>query len=186
VNSVETLRLHDPERHPSSWVGIVGPGQFVAFAKLADSGASCDAEGRPFATPAEATCLVFDSLGEARRFCAERVTRTPSLRFDIFDSAGRSEPPLLVMVSPASEHTLEGSPDASRARNLLAAALLLLAILLIGFDYWAPETALGLAAFLGISLMVGAARLLFLNMGSREAERARLERLARYTDDRQR
>jgi hypothetical protein len=184
MGRLRALRLYDPERRPSSWLEIVRPDQFVAFAKLADSGASCSAEGRPFATPAEATCLVFDSLGEARQFCSERVTEIPSLHFDIFDSAGRRNPPLLVIVHPSIEHTLEGSPRARRTRKAWALGLLLLAVPLIGIDYRAPESALGLAAFLGVSLMVAASRLLLLNMGSREAERARQERLARYTDDR--
>ena len=42
------LRLYDPDRRPSSWTEIIGPGQFVAFSKTVDTGGSCDSEGRPF------------------------------------------------------------------------------------------------------------------------------------------
>ena len=179
---MEVLRLYDPDRRPPSWIDIIRPGQFVAFAKLVESDASCDAEGRPFATPEAATCLVFDSLTEARRLCSERVQQIASLRFDIFDSAGRTQPPLLVVVHPSREHTLEGSPRTKRMRNILAAGLIGLALPLILMDYWWPDVTLGLAAFLGISLLVGGARLVFLNVGSREADRVRRERLSKYTD----
>jgi hypothetical protein len=179
---VEVLRLYNPDRRPSNWIDIVRSGQFVAFAKLVASDASCDAEGEPFAAPEAATCLVFDSLTEASRFCSERVQRIASLRFDIFDSAGRTEPPLLVVVHPSREHTLEGNPRTKRVRTVLACGLIVLALPLILMDYWWPDVTLGLAAFLGISLLVGGARLVFLNAGSREADRVRRERLSKYTD----
>jgi hypothetical protein len=45
-NCMIALRLYDRARTPRSWTEIIRPGQFVAFAKLIDTGAPCDAEGR--------------------------------------------------------------------------------------------------------------------------------------------
>ena len=58
---MQVVRLHDPARRPPSWMQIVKPGQFVVFAKDLDSNVPCDADGRRYADPEEASCVVFDS-----------------------------------------------------------------------------------------------------------------------------
>jgi hypothetical protein len=95
---VVPLRLFDPDRRPTSWTEIVQAGQYVAFSKTIDPGASCDIDGRPFASAEDATCLIFDRLEAARGFCEEQVVRVPRVRFEIFDSTGRANAPLLVIV----------------------------------------------------------------------------------------
>jgi hypothetical protein len=85
---MQLLRLYDPDRRPPNWTDIIRPGQFAAFARHVEGGGPCDADGRPFASSDLVTCLIFDELDYAARFCEERVTEVPSVRFEVFDSAG--------------------------------------------------------------------------------------------------
>jgi hypothetical protein len=177
---MDVLRLFDAERRPPNWSDIVRPTQFVVFSSDADNGASIDAEGHPFPSTADATCLVFDSLAEARRFCDARVAEVPSVRFEIFDARGRVEEPLVVIVSPSRAASLESSSRSIRLRKWAAFALLAASGPLVWYDYSTAGGSLVLPTFLGISLALAALRLLFMNMAIREAERARRERLERH------
>ena len=111
------LRLFDPSRTPTDWTGIIRPGQYVAFAKIFDSGAPCDDEGRTFPDVSAATCLLFESLSEAEKFCSETVQLKAEVRFEIFDSTGRANPPLVVIVHPARAARLEGNLRGMRLRT---------------------------------------------------------------------
>ncbi len=175
---MEVLRLYDPGRRPPSWTEIVRPGQFVAFSKHVDSGGPCDAAGRPFASSGEIACLTFDELEEARGFCEDRVLHAPSVRFDVYDSAGRTNPPLLTIVHPSRVATLEGNPRGIRMRTRAAIALTIGAIALFWFDYSTSRGMLILPTILGINMIIIAARLIQLNASHRHAERERRERLA--------
>ena len=181
---MEVLRLYDPDRRPSSWTEIVRPGQFVAFSKHIDSGGPCDPSGRPFASTAEIACLLFDRLDEARGFCEERVLHAPSVRFDVYDSAGRTSPPLLTIVHPSRIATLDGNPRGMRMRKRAAIALTIGAFALFWFDYWKSAGLLILPTILGINMILIAARLIQLNASHAHAERERRERLAQAAADR--
>ena len=175
---VQVVRIHDPQRRPSSWTEIIEAGQFVAFARDAESGAPCDEEGRPFADAASATCLIFDSLPEASAFCESAVARSVSLQFDVFDSEGRAHPPLLTFVHPSRAHAQETHPRALARRRLIAWALIAAGIPLIVYAYARhTEREIILPAFIGINMLIAAGRLLWLNLGIRETERERLARL---------
>jgi hypothetical protein len=177
---MDVLRLYDSDRRPPNWTDVVRSTQFVAFSTDVDSGSPTDADGRPFPSTAVTTCLVFDSLAEARQFCEARVAERASVLFEIFDARGRVENPLVVIVSPSRAGSLEGSSRAVRLRKRIAIVLLAGAGPLVWYDYWTANGALILPAFLGISMALAALRLLFLNMAVREAERTRRDRLARY------
>jgi hypothetical protein len=177
---VISLRLFDPGRTPASWTEIVRPRQYAAFAKTIDTGAPCDADGQPFPTIEDATCSLFDSLAEAETFCRQQVERVPDVRFEIFDSTGRANPALLLIVHPARAARLEGSPRGLRVRSRIAIILLIVA----GTSFWynlrnGPSFEI-FPTLLGINLVVVAARLLQLNRSYASAERARNERLAEH------
>ncbi len=174
------LRLYDHSRTPKSWTEILRPGQFVAFAKTIDTGAPCDAEGRPFATVEDATCLLFDGLGEAEAFCREQVNRATNVRFEIFDSAGRAEPALLVIVHPSRQRQLEGNSRGMRLRTQGAVALFIVAALSFWYDFQHGPGVQFFPTLLGINLVVVALRLLQLNGSYAHAERVRQRRLAEY------
>jgi len=177
---MKPLRLYDPARRPPNWTDLIEPHQFVAFASESDSGSPVDEDGRPFPTPGETTCLVFDSLSEARRFCADRVTQHESVRFEIFDARGRVDEPLVLIVSPARASGLEGSGRMIRLRTWIAVALFAAGPPLIYYDYSVSGGSMVLPTFLGVSMILSGLRLLFMNSGVRDAERRRQNRLKQY------
>jgi hypothetical protein len=161
-----------------SWTGIIRAGQFAAFAKNDATGVACDGDGRPFASDLAATCLLFDSIEEARGWCEAAVQRQPSLRFDIFDADGRVRPPLLTVLHPDRAATLDTSPAQMRRRRTIAWGLMAAGLPLVIYSYVeSGEREIILTAFLGINMIVVAGRLLWMNLAIRETERAREARL---------
>lgn len=175
---MQVVRLYDPDRRPESWMAIIRPGQLAAFSTL-DSGVPCDAAGVPFPSPEAVTCLIFDSLSDASAFCQERVQQIPTLRFEVFDSAGRAAPPLLTIVHPSRAAQLEGR-RAARFSNWTAAALASTAPFLIWFDWAKYDGVLVLPTVVGLNFLVIAARIALLNTTFATAERRRRERLSQH------
>lgn len=164
-------------------MGIIEPGQFVAFSRDADSGVPCAADGRRFADGADATCAIADSLAEAEAFCAAAVEASPSVRFDVFDAEGRSKPALLTVVHPSRAQALDTNPRALRRRRAIAWALIATGVPLIGYAYWMhTEREIILPAFIGINMLLAGGRLLWFNLGVRETERERQARLSGLRD----
>lgn len=179
VTIVERIRVHDPERRPPSWTDIIRPGQFVAFAKFLDGGGSCDADGRPFATPSDTSCVLFDTIDEAASFCTERAKQHPGVSFEIFDSAGRVNPPLIVVVDPSRATKAANNPRSIRLRQYSAIGLILCAVALFWVDYSQEGDLLILPTIVGVNMLLAAGRLLQMTTSMRAAERERQERLAR-------
>jgi hypothetical protein len=177
---VQALRIHDPVRRPASWTEIIGREQFVAFAKNVDTGAPCDAGGQAFADPSQATCVLFESLAEARAFCEAAAQSVPIARFDVFDAEGRAKPPLLTFVHPSRAQVLDADPRALHKRRTIAWGLIAGGIPLIIYAGWRNADIEAIfPGVIGINLLIAGARLLWLNLGIRETERARQERLKR-------
>jgi hypothetical protein len=177
---VRIVRLHDPGRRPVSWTDIIEAGEFAAFAKIEASGVPCDVEGVRFADTAHATCALFASLAEARDYCEAAVARHPEIRFDIFDAAGRTRPPLLVVLDPSRAAALETSPRQMRRRRAIAWLLIAAAVPLLLYAWLAPpERDILLPIFFGINAILVGGRLLWMNLALRETERARMDRLTR-------
>jgi hypothetical protein len=175
---VEVIRLYDPSRRPPNWTEIIKPGQFAAFAKDLATGRPCDQDGQPFARPDETTVALFDSFDSARTFCEERAGRLPSIAFDIFDAEGRTQPPLLTVINSASAESVDDSPGRLQRRSRLAYALLLASVPAFAFQYWWNVDGVQiLPMFIGINLVLAGGRLLLMNVGARDAERRRRERL---------
>jgi len=160
---------------------IVAPGQFALFAKDLDSGLPCDTDGRPFIDPAAATCGICDSLVEARTVAERAVAAVASLRVDVFDAAGRANPPLLTVLHPSRAHDVETHPRVLRKRQRIAWALIAVGIPLIVFAIVERKHRdIILPAFLGLNMLIAAGRLLWFNLGVRETERIRHERLRQH------
>lgn len=157
---------------------IVRPGQFVAFLKDLDSGASCAPDGRPYDDQGEAACVLFDSMADARAFGEAAVAQTPALRVDIFDAQGRAHPPLLTVVHPTRAPQAETHPRVLRRRSIIAWLLIAAGIPLVVFAYVEhKDREIILPAFVGINMIIAAARLFWFNLALRETERVREARL---------
>jgi hypothetical protein len=175
---MQVVRLYDSARQPQGWLQIIKPTQFAAFATLADSGASCDVDG-VLTGESDASCAIFDTLDEAEAFSRSRVERNPGLRFDIRDSAGLLRPPLITVVHPSREASLESSPSKLRGNTYSAIALLIAGPLLIWWEWTYRDGVLIMPTIVGINAVLIAIRLLVMNYGHISKERARQERLRR-------
>jgi hypothetical protein len=163
---VQELRIYDPDRRPASWAEIIRSGQFVAFA-----------------TPSDGTCALFDSLDEARAFCEAAVLAGPATRFDVFDAAGRANPPLLTVVHPARAQDLDSHPRMLHKRRVIAWALIAGGALLLSYTYWKfADIEAIFPGVIGINLLLAGGRLLWFNLAVRENERTRQARLKRVDD----
>jgi len=174
------VKLYDAARR-DAWNASLRPTDLVAFASFDETGAPCDADGRAFTSSSDVTALVFEQLADARRFCETQVETAPHVRFEIYDSAGRVNPPLLVVVNPTRARSLTGDPRSARTRRMIALALILGAFPLFWLDY-RRDGLLILPTVLGLNMLVIGGRLLFMNLAVRDVEKERKERLARYED----
>jgi hypothetical protein len=178
MGDVQVVRIHDPARRPPSAMAAIRPGQFVVFAKDLAGGGPCDFQGRAYADAEHAECAICDSLAEARAFGEAAVGKIPSLRLDIFDAEGRSNSPLLTLMHPSRALEADTHPRVLRRRRVIAWTLIALGIPLIVFAYVEHrERDIILPAFIGINMLLAAGRLLWFNLGVRETERVREERL---------
>ena len=166
---VQVLRIHDPERQPASWSEIIRPGQFVAFA-----------------APSDGTCVLFDSLHEGRAYCQAAVLTSPELRYDLFEADGRARPPLESYVHPSRAAMLDAHPGAAHRRRVIAWSLIAAAVPLLVFTARRiSEIEAIFPGVIGVNLLLAAGRLLWLNLGVRETERARRARLDKVDTGRQ-
>jgi hypothetical protein len=109
------------------------------------------------------------------------VARTPALRVDIFDAQGRANPPLLTLVHPSRAREADTHPRVQGRRRLIAWALIATGLPLIGFAYVERnDRDIILPAFVGINMIIAAARLLWFNLAVRETERVRQDRLRQH------
>ncbi len=160
---MQVVRIHDPARRPASWADIIRPGQFVAFA-----------------TPSDGNCVLFDSVAEARIYCEAAVLSSPAARYDVFDAAGRAQPALLTIVHPSRAHDLDAHPRAARKRRVLGWSLIAAGIPLVIYACWIPtDIEVIFPGVIGVNLIIAGGRFLWFNLGVRETERARQERLDR-------
>ena len=165
---MQVVQIHDAGRRPASWSAIIRPGQFVAFG-----------------TPSDGTCVLFDSLAEARTYCETAVLSSPEARYDVFDADGRAHPPLLTIVHPSQERTLDTHPRALQRRRVIAWVLIAAGVPLIIYACWIPtDIAVIFPGVIGINLLLAGGRLLWFNLAVRETERAREERLAKVDSGR--
>lgn len=173
---MQTVRLYDAPRTPQSWMQIIQPTEFAAFARLTDSGAVCDADGVPTSAD-EAVCIIFKTLPDAEAFCRERVLQIPALRFEIVDAAGPLRAPLFTIVHPSRTAALDGSGNKIRWSHYAAIAFLGIGPVLIWFDWKFYDGIMVMPTILGINLLLIAIRLLIMNASHRLSERDRRRRV---------
>ena len=103
----------------------------------------------------------------------------PGVGFEIFDAAGRANPPLVTVVHPSRAGSGEADPAALRRRRLIAWGLIILAIPTLVLAYFLRDGGHQIfAGFVGLNMLVAAGRLLWFNLAVRETEEARRRRIA--------
>jgi hypothetical protein len=171
VDGGTQIRLYDPQRNPSEWTEILQPNEYAVLAKRRRTSVPVSAsDGKPYPKLTDATCVVFESLDAAQRFCEAKVQALRDVRFEIYDSQGLAQRPLLVIGATAS------SSQPSQGRRLAAGILLLVSAPL----FWMgtrESSASVLATFIAINCIIVALRLLHWEFGVKDAEKERRERL---------
>ena len=160
--AVRVVRLYDASRRPPDWMDLIQPGEVAAFPLLHDGEQPCDADGRPTGHGV-AVCLLFESLLAAERFCEAQVQRHRAVRFDVFDHAGRSRPPLVTIVHPSHRAKLEGNAEIRRRNHWIVATLVATAAGLFWYEWYSDAAPIGLPTLLALNALVFAGRLLQLN-----------------------
>lgn len=152
----------------------------VAVLATTLDGVLCDIDGTRLANASDASCVLFDSLEDARAFGRQTIERHPGLRLEVFDATGRANPPLLTIVHPA--HDLEASPRAMRRRRDWGVALVAGAVVMIAAAFWfLPAIWTVVLMLLGGNALLAGGRLLLVNVGVRESEALRLRRIEERT-----
>ncbi len=106
--------LYDPTRVPREWMRLIRPGQYAVFLTDVESSAPLTADGLPVNSESEYFCLLFDSLADAESYCQDQVAKIRRLRCEVFDSAGRTNPPVSVLVNDEFAHTLDSEAKGQR------------------------------------------------------------------------
>ena len=176
VDGGTEIRFFDPGRRPREWTEIIRPTQCTVFLKDGATSNSRGLDGKPFANPDYATCLVFDQIEAARQFCETQVQAFPHLRCEIHDADGLVNPPLLVVVHPDQQYKQESGSLWSCRRKLIAISLFLISPPLVWIDM-RRQNALVLPTFLAFNCILAGLRCLYCDFGVKHQERARQKRL---------
>jgi hypothetical protein len=171
------IRLYDYHRTPKCWSDIILPTQCAVFLRNDEWGTPVDRNGQPRDSD-HATCILFDCIEDAERFCRQMVAARPSVSCEVLDSGGRVNPPLMIIT-----HKHVGGDDDVRGwfahhRRLVIAILITASLPLFWLD-WARQGD-GVRSVIGINMIVAALRLLFWDVAAKSNEKERLARFERH------
>jgi hypothetical protein len=173
------IRLYDYHRTPKCWSDIILPTQCAAFLRNDQWGTSVDRNGKPRNSD-NATCILFDSIEDAERFCRQMVVEHPQVSCEVLDASGRLNPPLLIVT-----HEHVGGDDDVRGwlahhRRLVIAILIAASLPLFWLD-WIHQGK-WILSVIAINLIVAALRLLMWEAAAKTNEKERLARLDGHRD----
>jgi hypothetical protein len=126
-------------------------------------------DGQPYAKPGDATCIVFQNIDAAQRFCEDRVQVIPDLRCEIYDAQGLANPPLLVITHPDFRQEEQFGFVGSRGPICVADTLLLISVPLFWVGVHASENGI-LATLIAFNCVIVALRLIHWHFGVKHAE----------------
>ena len=87
--NMKEVVIYDARRNPPNWTDLLAPSQYAVFQHDTNSGLHVS----PNDTFSE-TCLIFDTLEEAKNYCSGRVEQAPNITCEIFDQSGRAKNPV--------------------------------------------------------------------------------------------
>jgi hypothetical protein len=111
---MQPVLLHDRARVPANWTQLIRPGQYAVFLSDVGSSAPVSQDGTPIPSASEYFCLLFDTLPDAETYCQQAVKNIRCVKCEVFDSAGRANPPVGVFVNPEFAHKLDSEASARR------------------------------------------------------------------------
>jgi hypothetical protein len=170
------IRMFDPRRNPGDWVDLMQSADCAVLLSSRTDSSALGCDGRPFADPALATCVIFQHLEAAERFFDSTVRALPHVRCEIYDEHGLAKPPLAVVMHPDFHAGDESGPLWTRRRRLIAGGLAVISAAL----FWgaaAFENPRDVLIFLGINGLVLALRFLYWDAALQHRERQRQARL---------
>ena len=168
------IRLFDPNRKPQNWTDFMGPNHSAVLFKDRVTSVPLSPKGRPYSASADCTCVLFDDLDAAQRFCETKVKELPSLICEIFNSEGRAKPPLLVITHPDYESDDDSGAASSRRRKLIVAALFAAGAALFSINFRGENT---LATILASNCVLFGLRFLYWEFAVKHREQDRRRRL---------
>jgi hypothetical protein len=172
----QEVRVYDESRQPGAWNELLTPSQCAVFFKRLNSETPLSAEGAPFPRLRDSTFLLFSSLELALQYCDAKVREHPEMSCEVFNSAGKARPPLLVIVHPNMAEKDDLSASSVRLRKGIAIALFLAAIPLFWWDRRANGL-LVMPTFLALTSIVAGLRILHWNMARGERIEDQKERV---------
>jgi hypothetical protein len=168
------IRLYDYHRTPKCWSGIILPTQCAVFLRNDQWQTPVDRQGKSRDSD-NSTCILFDSIEEAERFCRQMVADHPLISCEVLDAGGRANPPLLIV-----KHQHVGGDDDVRGwfahHRKLVIAILIAASLPLFWHDWIHQGG-GIFSVVGINMIVAALRLLMWDVAAKNNEKERLARL---------
>jgi hypothetical protein len=179
MNDGIEIRLFDPRRKPTDWTDVIGPTQCAVLLQDRKSSVPLSPAGRPFARVEDATCLLFDHLEAAQKFCEAKVLELPNICCEIMDAQGRAHPPLMVITHPDYHREDDTGPTWSRRRRLISVGLVLISGPLLWLD-WRHHGMLVVPTLLAFNCILLAMRFLYWDFGVRHRENERRKRLAAH------
>ena len=169
---MQQIALYDPHRKPASWMEIIRPGQYAAFLTDIETGVEMTSDGGYCDAGTLRTCLLFDSLEEAERYCSAKAEEFPSLRCDVFDSHGRANPPVASFANPRHQAKLDA--QAQSRRLMRWGAVSIVASIPLFWWAWARRGEAWIGIVFGIQLVFAGLRVL--HWGYSVGEGARYEK----------
>lgn len=174
-------RLDCPSK--PNWTASMGPMQCAVYLTHVDTSAALKSDGSFAVKPQDYVCFIFDTFKEAHEFCKSKVRHYPFMSCEIYDSAGKAKPPLLVVKHTSFSEEDEAS--GSRIRKTLGVALIASALILFVLAWRADESWVFLTVIgpvIGYFMIVTGLRLLDWNLAIKEANRERERRLQAHLD----
>jgi len=175
----QEIRLFDPRRKPADWTDVMGPTQCAVLLQDRETSVPLSAGGRPFAKREDATCLLFDRLEAAQKFCEAKVLELPNICCEIMNAQGRAHPPLMVITHPDYHREDDTGPIWSRRRRLISVGLVLISGPLLWLD-WRSHARLVVPTLLAFNCILLAMRFLYWDFGVKHRENERRKRLAAH------
>ena len=100
---MKEVRIYDPARTPCNWAELLAARQYAVFQYETKTGLHLGPDGNGLHKDASGTCLIFDSLEEAKNYCIFRIEQAPHITCEIFDKEGKAKPPVEIFVHRSIE-----------------------------------------------------------------------------------